>query len=378
MISTTPSEEHVEPLKYTILSNAKATPIDWLWRPYIPKGGLSLLMGDGGYGKSFLTCALAADLSAGRPLPGQSAMRPQKILMISGEDGIGPVIIPRMQSLDAQMENIAVFDEGFALNPKMTKKILATVEDFDAAVVFIDPMVVYMGGGIDSHKANEVRSLLDPLTTIAKKKNFAVVCVHHVNKGGATGQHKALGSVDYINGVRSSMLVDHSKNGTYFMSHVKSNWAQKGPTLAYAFSGDSFRWLGAYEPSTGEDGVYEVSHTPRGKAKAFLLAILADGPVPMLEVAKRAKDEGLSENTLQKAKRGVCHSIRQKDTTWAWELDESAIKSVAQGGAKAQSGLDALAATTPAQGTNVEARAPETDDERVLREALDAVSKRRV
>src|SRR5262245_15629466 len=39
--------------------------VDWLWFPYIAKGKLTMLEGDPGLGKSWLTCALAAGVSRG-------------------------------------------------------------------------------------------------------------------------------------------------------------------------------------------------------------------------------------------------------------------------------------------------------------------------
>jgi len=311
----------VLPIPYTIMSTVKATPIPWLWKPYIPKGATSMIIGDGGYGKSYMTCAIAADLSAGRPLPGQKKGKdPQKILMISAEDGIAPVFKPRLDALQANMDNIAVYDEGFTVNPEMTKRVLAAVREFDAAIVFFDPMVVYMGGEVDSFKANEVRSILTQLNSIAKQENIAIVGVHHVKKSGGDGQHRANGSVDFANGVRSMLLVDVTKTGQYYMKHVKSNWHKKGGTLAYNFNEDRFTWQGEFEARDEA----EVSRTPRGKAKAFLIATLKDGPVPSLDVLRMAKEEGLTEITIRRAKKGVCHS-REIENKWYFELEPEAI-----------------------------------------------------
>ena len=363
MISSTPHE--VEALPYVVMSTVKPQPINWLWKPYIPRGAVTTIIGDGGYGKSFMTCSIAADLSAGRALPGQDAAHPQKVLMISAEDGIGQVMLPRLTALEANMENIAAYDEGFSLNPKMAEKIAKAVEQFDAAVVFLDPMVVYMGGEIDSHKANEVRSIMSMLTDIAKHKGIAIVAVHHVNKGNAKGQHKSLGSVDFINSVRSTLLVDVSKTSTYYMSHVKHNWSGQGPTLAYSFTNDKFQWLGEYAPQLGELYEVQLSHTPRGKAKAFLLNVLKDGPVLMTELMKFAKDQGFSERTLMTAKRGVCHSVRRSDMKWEWELDEDPHPEAI--GQTAETLL-----STMAQGAGPEPRI-ESEMERLMREAQAAL-----
>jgi hypothetical protein len=237
--------------------------------------------------------------------------------MISAEDGLGPVILPRLSALSANLDNIAVYDEAFTVDPLACKRLVAAVEEYDAAVLFLDPMVVYMGGEVDSYKANEVRSILSQLTGIAKEKDIAIVCVHHVKKGDTIGQHKSLGSVDFVNGVRSTVLVDVSKTGTYYMSHVKSNWARKGPDLAYSFNDAGFYWMGQLDPNDND----HISRTPRGKAKTFLVNVLRDGPVLALDVIRLAITEGFNESTLQRAKRGVCHSLR-RDEKWYWELDE--------------------------------------------------------
>lgn len=361
------------PLEYTVLSTVKPTPINWLWKPYIPRAAMTTIIGDGGYGKSYMTCAIAASLSRGDMLPGQQIPKaPMKILMISAEDGIGPVIMPRLQALGANMDNIAAYDEGFTINPRMTQKILLAVEQFDAAVVFLDPMVVYLGGEVDFFKANEVRSTLTQLNHIAKAKDIAIVCVHHVKKGPASGQHKSLGSVDFVNGVRSTLLVDVSKTGTYFMSHVKHNWSAAGPTLAYSFNQDKFHWMGEYEPGVGGEP-FEVSKTPRGKARLFLLNVLKDGPVPMVKVLAFAKEQGMNETTLQRAKKGVCHSRRMDDMTWAWELDEGIEVHPEAIGIKPDEQLAAMAGLDP----SVSIQDDEPEMVRLMREAQEALQAKR-
>jgi DNA repair protein RadA/Sms len=310
--------EPLTPLPYQILSNVKTRPINWLWKPYIPRGAMTMIVGDGGYGKSWMTCAIAADLSSGRALPGQEPLAPQRVLMISAEDGVSQIIKPKMEVLAADMSRIAAIDEGFSLNPRIVERISLAVKEFDVAVVFFDPMVTYLGGGVDMFKANETRVVLAQLDAIAKANDIAVVGVHHVKKAaGAIAQHKSLGSVDFVNGVRSTLLVDISKTGQYYMSHVKANWIKKGPSLAYDFTGDRFMWQGEYDTSGFE--AHELSMTPRGKAKAFLVHVLRDGAVHAIDVLLMGKEEGLSERTLDRAKKGVARSF-QRNAKWYWEL----------------------------------------------------------
>jgi hypothetical protein len=324
-ISTTTRKKEIIPLPFVRLSDVNPQPIKWLWKPYIPCAGVSMIVGDGGYGKSIMTCSITADLSAGRALPDQAALPPQRILMISAEDGLSQIMLPRIKAQGGDLSMIAAYDEGFSIDKNMADRIAAAVSEFDAAVVFLDPMVVYMGGEIDFFKANEVRSIMDRLTAIAREKNIAIVGVHHVRKAFApTAQHRTLGSVDFINGVRSAMLVDITKRGTYYMQHIKHNWSKAGPSLAYNVVDDKFSWLG--EMHLIEDAVdFQVSHTPRGKCRAFIKATLKNGPIPSLEFIKLARDEGFSERTINRAKKGIARSVEKVDNgvkKWFWELEE--------------------------------------------------------
>src|SRR5262244_1197773 len=73
----------------------------WLWYPLIPAGSLTLIEGHPGLGKSTITCALAADLSAGRALPNDGPREPMKVLMFSTEDLAEAIIIKRLKAHDA-------------------------------------------------------------------------------------------------------------------------------------------------------------------------------------------------------------------------------------------------------------------------------------
>src|SRR5688572_14680836 len=69
----------------------------WVWYPYIPAGKLTMLEGDPGLGKSWISCDIAARLSNGEPFPGEDRHRPpEKVLMLSAEDGLGETIQPRL------------------------------------------------------------------------------------------------------------------------------------------------------------------------------------------------------------------------------------------------------------------------------------------
>jgi MinD superfamily P-loop ATPase len=61
-------------LKLIKMSEIQPEPVEWLWEPYIPRGAITLIQGDGGEGKTTVSLAIAAAISTGTPLPGQVSL----------------------------------------------------------------------------------------------------------------------------------------------------------------------------------------------------------------------------------------------------------------------------------------------------------------
>src|SRR5690606_36766881 len=83
------------------LTEYEVQEIDWLWYPYIPKGGITLLDGDPGVRKTYLALALVAYFSAGIPLPGavvvEGMRKPQlRVIYMTAEDDPGLTLRPRL------------------------------------------------------------------------------------------------------------------------------------------------------------------------------------------------------------------------------------------------------------------------------------------
>ncbi len=55
--------------------------IRWLWYPRIARGKVTILEGDPGVGKSYVTAAIAAALSRGERLPTCESFEPCKVLI---------------------------------------------------------------------------------------------------------------------------------------------------------------------------------------------------------------------------------------------------------------------------------------------------------
>src|SRR5262245_12124560 len=85
---------------------------------------------------------------------------------------------------------------------------LADLDVIEKAMIQIAPALVIIAytGTKDTHKAAEVRSLLAPLAALADKRNAAIVCVRHLNKGSGKATYRGMGSIDFLAACRSAFL----------------------------------------------------------------------------------------------------------------------------------------------------------------------------
>ncbi len=306
------------------LSDVKTEKVAWLWYPYIPKGKVTSIEGDPGVGKSWLTTAIAAAISKGQPLPGQhQSQGPQTVLMLSAEDGLGDTIKPRLEALGASLDSIHALDEAIVLDDKGLERFRRAIKKTQPAVVFIDPLVAYMGGKIDLHKANEVRVLMRALAQVAEKFGCAIVTLRHLRKSrGGAAIYQGLGSIDITAACRSVLMVG-TDSGRQVVAQAKCNLAKLGSSLAYSIDKGRFRWLGQVS-ATAEDLAAEPDdRDTRGaltEAMDFLREALGKGPLPSADLEEAAKEAGISERTLRRARRRLGARARLKGGRWVCSL----------------------------------------------------------
>src|SRR5258708_37708143 len=81
-------------LDVVCLADETPEEVQWLWKPYVPLGKVTLLEGDPESGKSYLSLAVAAHISKGKNLPdyGVPSVANQRarrnVLLLTGRDGM--------------------------------------------------------------------------------------------------------------------------------------------------------------------------------------------------------------------------------------------------------------------------------------------------
>lgn len=317
-------------LPLIIARDVKTRKINWLWYPYIPDGNASLLFGPGKMGKSHITVDIAARLSRGDALPGESdkvRRAPVKVLMLSAEDEYETVLVPRLIEAGANLNLVGFPPEPFTLDEQGLKRLERYIKEFGPSLVTIDPIVHYMGGKVDMFRSNEVRQVIGGLHQLAIRTHTAILIVGHTRKGGEGEDYeKAMGSVDFINAVRSVLMVARTPDGYRVLRHVSTNYAKEGDSIPFEFGDNGFVW-GEPFPE-GSDTVKKPPEPQKlGKqaqsAVDFLKNLLSGGPLSAKEVEGRAIDMGINARTLARAKVGVAESYAERECgrmKWFWKL----------------------------------------------------------
>lgn len=94
------------------MSDVELTPVEWLWKPYLPFGKLSVLQGNPGEGKTYFAMHLAAACTNGKLLPNMERMEPFNVIYQTAEDGLGDTVKPRLIEAGADLDRVLVIDDS--------------------------------------------------------------------------------------------------------------------------------------------------------------------------------------------------------------------------------------------------------------------------
>ncbi|UCC97405.1 MAG: AAA family ATPase [Phycisphaerales bacterium] len=323
------------------LESVEPQKVEWLWDNRFPLSKLSLVVGDPGLGKSFLTLYLSAQVTTGRAWPDDPFEHPilkGSVIILSAEDDVADTIVPRLKSHQADLRRIRAIEgvtsvrrpsEGpgaFNLTQHLPALEQAISQTPETRLVIIDPLTAYLGG-TDSHKNAEVRAALAPLARLACEHRVAIVGVSHLSKNqGAKAIYRTMGSLAFAAAARAVWVVtrDRDNPDRRLLTPVKANLSLDPGGLAYSIIDGAV----AFEPDRIEITTDEaLGPEPGGgfgaveAAKEFLAECLKDGPVLSVELHKQARAYGLSERTLTRAKRMMeVRSFREKES-WFWTLE---------------------------------------------------------
>lgn len=308
-----------ETVKIIRMSDVELTPVEWLWKPYLPFGKLSVLQGNPGEGKTYFAMHLAAACTNGKLLPNMERMEPFNVIYQTAEDGLGDTVKPRLIEAGADLDRVLVIDDSDVQLTLSDERIEKAIVENNARLVIIDPIQAYLGADVDMNRANEVRPIFMRLGQVAQRTGCAILLIGHLNKAaGMQSLQRGLGSIDIAAAVRSVMFIGKLKHDPTMriLTHEKSSLAPPGASLAFSLGDEGgFRWVGEYDITADEmlSGIEPQRETKTQQAKDLICALLAGGKQVFSEdIDKAALERGIPGRTVRDAKRELGDALKSK------------------------------------------------------------------
>ena len=318
-------------LKIVTMSEVTVENINWLWKPYIPYGKISIIQGDGGNGKTTLSLVIAAAVTIGGTLPGCGEITPSHVIIQNAEDGIADTIKPRLEQRGANIKKIHFIDDAEQPVTLFDKRIEEIIIKKKAKLCILDPIQAFFGTA-SMNAANSVRPIMKQLGNVAARTGCAILLVGHLGKKGGKSQYRGLGSIDIYAAARSVLTVgkiEYVDEDLRAMVHNKSNLAAVGASQSFEINPvNGFAWAGECDIDIDELLDEKKKSKPQSqsdKARQLIETAFADGSNGAEEIMQMAVEQGVSESTMNriKTKMGII-SVKHSDK-WFWEYHQSSV-----------------------------------------------------
>jgi hypothetical protein len=250
VVFTTMSDDHLGIVK---LATVTEDSVSWLWPYRMERGGLALVAGDAGQGKTMVLLHTAATVSRGGPWPDGSGDAPLgNVVIVSAEDRPKDAIKPRLIALDADIERVTIVKAKYIIQRKDKEPVVhfASFQDHgywrevfrrigDVVLFIVDPIPSYLGRGVNDSKNIEIRQVLEPfLQEVIEPLQICMLGNTHLNKSvdSRTPLYRVTGSIAYGAIPRNLHFVvrDPEEPSRRFFKQAKCNDAPEDlPALAY-------------------------------------------------------------------------------------------------------------------------------------------------
>jgi hypothetical protein len=203
-------------------------------------------------------------------------------------------------------------------------------QELEIELVVIDPIMSYIGTGIDTHSDQSARGVLNRLKEFAEHTDISIVCLRHLNKrSGDAAIFRGGGSIAFTAASRCNLIVGKhpTEDDVNVLACIKSNLERKPKSLSYTIESvdtklgpiGRVQWLD--EVALDADDIVDIDKTQKRVNKierAIQLTVdtlKKNGPMLSVDLQTEiVKLSGISPTTYQHARK-KCNLIRSRNPT---------------------------------------------------------------
>lgn len=295
-------------------------PTEWLITNYIPKNEVTILCGDGGTGKGFVSSAITSAISSGEQVFFESEeeylkqnRQPQKVLFISSEEDISKVTKRKMKLQGNAIEkNIYVLgaENEYTYKVKIgSKELEKLVHSIKPQLVIIDPIQAFLPPNTNMSDKTTMRDYMGGLKALAVKEDTTFLILSHTNKRESYGRQRVGDSAEIWDASRCVFILGKVDDNTRYLSQEKNNLSKTQPTTLFEIFDGQVIFKGITDKKDKDFSNANFSKSkgnPIDEIMSFIKQVLKgneNNQITNKELKEIIENNGYSSRTYERAKK---------------------------------------------------------------------------
>jgi len=311
------------PATWAEIDNALA-PISWAWEGWLPRGFLTIVVSEGGQGKSLLALRLAGCFLRDDALPdGKQFTGANGLVLWCETEAAQALNLQRACDWRLPLAKLLTpFADPFADvrldNSEHRNVVTQHLHRPDVAFMVVDSL---RGSHERDENASEMFSITKFLAELARDTDKPILLTHHlskvnaINAGGEITLDRVRGSTAITQTARVVWAVDtpdpRAKNKKR-LAVIKSNLARFPDPIGFEITDSGMVFTAAPAAPRHE--------TIGDRAVDLLHSLLADGPKPATVIKSEFEQAGISWQAANRAKDKLCIVSVKPGGVWHWSL----------------------------------------------------------
>lgn len=322
IITTTVTSEY-SPTDFRSAGSLKPESIEWLLPGRLMRRAINLIDAHKSMGKSSFLASVVAAYSRGKDLEGnylKNFDRPN-ILWIQHEEVYAADVVPRLKAANADLVPILVPETVAAILrvslPANLEGLAKLVKNSGVGLVIVDPFSALSDGTADENHQQGMRRYMECMKAACVDNGATVICSRHLRKGSSgRAAEQGMGSNAIAAVARVLLRIDENPKdkAQRLLTVLCSSQRKPLPVVLEQVEPSSnfspVRLGGELDLTIEEilEGSQEQGQADESQdAATIMFELLKGGPMWSKDLLSAAKDSGVSERTMRKAK--AAHKI---------------------------------------------------------------------